>query len=288
MKVSYVAKAGFFTAAAGIVLSAFATGIRYDNTAVDARTIGLTLIFGSVSVTAVLFSITMTILSKKAKAVHKRRQADSDRANYERALAEAAEVEKRANALLESSYIEAESIPIELEHACDALARAQNEFVETAYGPFWDEAECAAELLAEATGKLRSIARSAQEYGTLLAEWRHNFPRYPVSIDALPDLAATAAAVQLVVRRGHTKYEFASIWEHRKGRKVYVGDFRSIGEAIADGATAVTEAFDEFSRSVPGSLDTTDVRMSDVARHSARVSELQQQLLKQLQGSKPG
>lgn len=237
---------------------------------------------GSVIVSSIVYGLMYGHASAKADARARQSQASADRRNREWAIAEAKTVAAKANSLLTISYSIAAGIPRKLEEACRLIARAQTEFTDRAYGPFWDATERAAELLSETTDDLRAITANAKAYEETLQGWQHNFPRFPIAINALPNPTDAAVAIRLTVRKGQTNYEFASIWEHRKTRKVLIGGFRTIGEAIVGAAETVADAYAELGRSVSFSLDNIDSRMMETARHTARVVDLQQRLLSEL------
>jgi hypothetical protein len=219
---------------------------------------------------------------RKAQADQRYWQERIDNDNRKKAEFEATATTTRLRDLLSGSYAAAAAIPKKLERACTAIERAELECDQKAYGPFWDATELAAELLSEILDHFRSIQKNAADYARELHGRNHNFPPFPVAIEALPNPAGVAAAVRLMVRRGQTNFEFATIWEHRKTRRVLVGGFHTIGDAITGAADALCEAYGDLGRSVSSSLDGMDMHIVETVRHTERVAELQNRLLKQL------
>jgi len=219
---------------------------------------------------------------RKAQAEQSYWQTRIDNDNRKKAEFEATSTTKLLCDLLSRSYTSAAAIPQKLEKACTAIEHAQEEYEEKAYGPFWDATELAAELLSEIVDHFRSIQKNAADYEGRLRGRNHNFPPFPVAVEALPNPAAVAAAVRLMVRRGQKNFEFATIWEHRKTRRVLVGGFQTIGDAITGAADAICEVYGDFGRAVSSSLDAMDMHLVETVRHTKRVADLQSSLLKQL------
>jgi cell division protein FtsL len=145
---------------------------------------------------------------------------------------EAQELTKRLNSLLESSSEASEPLPQKLSNARHSIQRAEIDYQENAYGPFWDAVQETANDLAFFSRTAKELSKHAHDYYSLLEGRKHTFPIFPVRLESLPDPLPVSQEFRRVVRMGQTNFEFANIWEHRRTRDVLIAGFQTLGDAV--------------------------------------------------------
>lgn len=130
----------------------------------------------------------------------------------------------------------------QLSAAQEHLVKADSEFNERAYSPFWDSIERSARCLAECVLTAQELPKELSSYYGLLEGRFHNFSHLPNYIEALPDPTSTIAEFERLVRMAQKDFEFAVIWEHRRTREaIMVGfGFATLGEAVG-GISSIAE-----------------------------------------------
>lgn len=153
----------------------------------------------------------------------------------------------------ESSKALASQLPVQLEVAARWLERAEREFRETAFSPFWDAVENSARELAAFKAMAEELSHNAARYHTQLAGRNHTFPPFPVQPDDIPDVSAVLRRFHAVVRMAQTNFQFSNIWEHRRTRGVLIAGFRTLGEAIGSLGATIEGSLAELQASLtPG------------------------------------
>lgn len=122
------------------------------------------------------------------------------------------------------------------------LARADVEFNQGAFAPFWDAVEGATSSIAAYRDLAALIERKAREYNSTLATRQHTFGRFPVDTSRFPAIANTLADYARTVRRGQTNIDFATIYEHRATRAVLIEGFGNLAAALHGISAAVVDA----------------------------------------------
>ena len=95
--------------------------------------------------------------------------------------------------LLSQAGTSAGGLPALLLVAESALDRAEQEFRDTAFAPFWDAVEEAARALARFHGTLEELTGNAKYDKTQMATLPSPPPPFHLGVRALPDASATAS-----------------------------------------------------------------------------------------------
>lgn len=167
---------------------------------------------------------------------------------------EAQALTQRARALLKASIETNGALPDSLGRAARALKEAEKEYADSAFDPYWSAVEEAAGSLAAFDRGVRRLSQNAQDYYELLNGRLHNFPVFPVRMEALPDPAPVVEEFRRVVRMGQTDFHFANIWEHRKTRQVLFEGFRNLGDAVNNLGGAIMVSFSSLETSISSGL----------------------------------
>lgn len=157
-----------------------------------------------------------------------------------------------------------ELLPKELEAAEKCLDKAEVEFADRAFAPFWDAVEEATERLARFTAVVREMQDDISRYTEMSRKYEGVPPRFPLarqSIERLRVGSATAKRLQAIVRRAQRDFQFATIYEQRKTNEILVAGFTNLANALNDMTWRITESIDNLTSSVDGMTSTLNASM---------------------------
>ncbi|MCY2995128.1 MAG: hypothetical protein NTY19_45800 [Planctomycetota bacterium] len=219
---------GFICAVLCIILLFALDSTTGGNTGSKLRWLMWVVLFGG-PIVGVLIRILREFMRQQAElmaqnaAEAQRREATASR---QRALA------GRLSTLLSQSTTSAGGLPALLFAAETALDRAEREFHDGAFAPFWDAVEDAANALARFSGTVDQLIGNAQSYKTHAAVLPSPLPPFRLGVHSLPDASGTATRMRGIVRQSQKNYQFASIYEQRKTNQLLVAGFSTLGQAI--------------------------------------------------------
>ena len=254
--------AGFFFAAT-IFGGVLAVGISaHMDSASVAVVAGISAVFVVIGLHSwVLFRITSK--KERAKAQEERRNVDSaNKTAISQAENEARYATTSLMTTFESSAVIASELPQCLSRAANSLQRAEQEYKDNAFSPFWDAVENAAQQLAVFNDKAKQISKSADQYYGGLNGRKHTFPSFPANSSNLPNPSSVLNELRRVVRMGQTNFQFANIWEHRRTREVMIAGFRTLGEAVNNLGSTVENAVYGLQQSI--STDTARLVQEEI------------------------
>ena len=101
---------------------------------------------------------------------------------------------------IDDSKRKAAQLPSLVVRAEAAVDRAEFEFNERAYVPFWSAIEEAAAALADYNAAVLSIGANAAAYASLSRQLRPPVPQYELGTDVLPSAARPVHRMQFLVR----------------------------------------------------------------------------------------
>jgi hypothetical protein len=142
----------------------------------------------------------------------------------------------------ESSATLAFECPRHLANAANWLRKAETEFKDNAFSPFWDAVENALQELAALSDKAKKASGLADEYYRSLNGRTHTFPAFPANDSNMPNPSSAVSDLRRIVRMGQTNFQFANIWEHRRTREVMIAGFRTLGDAVNNLGSTVENA----------------------------------------------
>lgn len=191
---------------------------------------------------------------------------------------EAARITSHAVALYKSSSDSFLSLPELLKRASESLDQAHSEYKHNAFGPFWDKVENAAGYLAAFNSKVAQLAQNADDYYASLKGRNHNFSSFPVRHESLPNPSSVIEEFNLLVRRGQTNFQFATIWEHRKTREALIAGFRTLGEAVNNLGVVIDNSISDLKSSISsdiaGLVEEQIMTRETIAEHAREQSSM--------------
>lgn len=179
--------------------------------------------------------------------------------------AEARQLTQRAGDALASSARLVSDLPAALEAARGWLRRAEAEFQERAFGPFWDALEKTASNLEVFRKGVTTVNQNADTFYKALEGHRHSFPSFGPRPEALPDPRPVVEDLQQLVRRGQTDFQFANIWEHRRTREVLIAGFRTLEDGISHLGYAISSSLSDLQSTLSSQL--AEIVEQQVALH---------------------
>jgi hypothetical protein len=238
----------------GCLLTAVALGLSValvpntQSTSVDFAVL-LSIEAGAIALTSYIYNI------------RKQAQVDTKKTEWMRLNIEACE--KKANGLaqqartaMESFYDGLRCLPDNLREADIFLRRAEDEFQEKAYAPFWDNIEQAAIRLGAFSSNMKQLESDASCYKNILIEQIHNFPPLSIQLGQIPNPNRQSDQFRRLVRMGQKNFDFATIWEHRKTQAVIEDGFLTLGEAVHNLGLTV----DDLSSRVTSTIEENSSR----------------------------
>lgn len=194
----------------------------------------------------------------REKQEYERRQQD-EREESRRKWMEQEKISLKS--IIISSENEFTKLPSLIENAEQHLNRAEYEFSDGAFAPFWDEIENATNNLAACRQNINQLTITTQNYDKRAKQLTVKVPDFKLPLGKLPDARPTAERLAKIVRKAQKNFHFATIYEQRKTNKLLYQGFRSLGDAIYSMGS-------EISSSLNGLSDTLNVSLNDLLESS--------------------
>lgn len=193
----------------------------------------------------------------------------------------------RLNNMLSGANSLVQELPDLLNNATKSLERAQYEFSDSAFSPFWDCIEKATKYLATFNNNIREIREHANNYYSILSNQKsHNFPSFFPEQAVVPDPTPVINELNTVVRPGLTNYQFANIWEQRKTQKILIRGFSTLGESISNMSSSIcssiTQIHDTLSSGTAQMIDQQVMSAESFERYSKNHVSLMEDQIKRL------
>lgn len=147
-----------------------------------------------------------------------------------------------------------ETMPPHLANAETWLDRAEVEFADGAFAPFWDSVEKAAYTLAWIDKDVRQTKDNSTQYIELIGKCGGNPPEFPLESATIAKLgegtAATAERMRAIVRKGQRNFQFATIFEQRKTNQILIAGFTNLAHALDQMSNQISASIAGLSSSL--------------------------------------
>lgn len=232
---------------AGLVITIWAI-IRY-------WTISVPIIAGIVIVSFVLAAINDTLRSKRqAKWERQRRLIDREKAKAEHEKQQI-ELHEHAGWLVSTAVKLRQSCSDHIRSADAALDRAEDEFTERAFAPFWDAVESAVNDLAQTDEAIRGIGEKRTSYQADVGKLDSLPPGFDVETASLSSVRGIAERMHGIVRQAQKDFQFSTIFEQRKTNQLLVYGFGTLASAIAEMGSRLEMSLSELGWALSDSTD---------------------------------
>ncbi|MBS1695763.1 MAG: hypothetical protein JST91_26500 [Actinobacteria bacterium] len=166
-----------------------------------------------------------------------------------------------------------ESLPDLLSNADAHISRAEFEFRDGAFSPFWEEIEQAAVSLGRFSEALETIEQSQRTYSAAVQVYAGAPPPFSVSRASVMAARASDNATQrlsVLVREAQRNYQFASIFEQRKTNHILVAGFKNLGDAIYNMASRISAGIAQLDRSITDASSTLNTHLRQISYDNER------------------
>ena len=143
-----------------------------------------------------------------------------------------------------------ELLPTLLKEAGAYLDRAEVDFAEGAFAPFWDSVQKAATVLGRFEQGLRSLGETSTQYSELVRKYDSTPPPFPLAQSSIARLNVSSAAslrMQAIVRNAQRNFQFSVIYEQRKTNQILVAGFLNLGQALHDMSSRITSSLEALA-----------------------------------------
>lgn len=173
--------------------------------------------------------------------------------------AEQAALRNSIEGIVRSCEKECASLPSAFQRASTWLKRAQAEYQERAYIPYWDAVEqVAVELAGYQTG-LDRIDHLARQYSDMAPRLQAPPPPFVIDPTCLADVGLVLDELRVSVRAAQKDHEFTSIFLQRQTNQILASGFGSLTNALHQLGDRLVSSFDELERSLVGFADASRV-----------------------------
>lgn len=135
------------------------------------------------------------------------------------------------------------------------LDKAEREFKEGVFAPFWDEVEHATNMLAAYHQGVNTIDSNAAEYTRRSSKLSVSMPRFNIPKGKLPDARPIAERLSNIVRKAQKDFQFATIYEQRKTNQLLYAGFGTLATAIDRMQNSIVDSLENLSTSLNTTLD---------------------------------
>jgi len=202
-------------------------------------------VFGTLAVIIIIATVIRMLYERRAAA----RQAGIAR---ELARAEAKRLQEvlrqEANQIISATQSQCQEINREAWAADAALDRAQAEFAERAFAPYWDAVEVCVNCLARIDTAVQEIDAARARFTDVASKLETPPPAFTVSFSDLPDVMGIAERMHSVVRLAQKDFEFATIFEQRKTNRLLVSGFGTLAWAVAEMGVRLQKSISRLGR----------------------------------------
>ena len=154
-------------------------------------------------------------------------------------------------------------LPIKIAAAENALVRAEKEFYERAFTPFWDAIEQAMGHLSEFDSGLKRIVSAAKQFKEESSKLSSG-PQLNIALKNLPDSISTVNKLNSIIRDAQKDFQFATIYEQRKTNKLLFWGFANLGEAIDGIAYTIERSVDELNDSMTYAITNNECNTKEL------------------------
>jgi DNA repair ATPase RecN len=157
--------------------------------------------------------------------------------------------------IITSSENEFNKLPNFIEDSKWYLDKAEDEFSDGIFAPFWDAIESATNSLAAYHQNIDQLTKKTQDYNKRANQLIEKVPEFKLPLGKLPDARPTAERLAKIVRKAQKDFHFATIYEQRKTNQLLYQGFRSLGEAIYSIESEISSSLDGLSNKLNVSLN---------------------------------
>jgi hypothetical protein len=245
--------------------------------------------FWYVTLALVAIGIAFYIVLQKRQAEDERRAAEERARAAEKAARAAAEWKRQEELKMQRSYLQQmtllnddslkalESVPGDLNAAEQLLDRAEMDFAESAFAPFWDLVEQATCTLGRFDDRVRQINTNSGKYIDLVRKYDGSAPVFALSSESVSKLKTasnTSQRMSRIVRQAQRNFQFSMIYEQRKTNQILVAGFRTLAHALDQMTWQITSSIDNLDRSVNAMSSALTESLTSIHAQTRQLSDI--------------
>lgn len=199
---------------------------------------------------AVLGAGVYYLVQENKKTLAREKAEEAERLRHE---AEQNSISKNFVELCTRSLGAFEAMPTHLLDAETLLDKAEVDFKERAFAPFWDSIQKATMRLGSFDDNVRVITYDSKQHGVLAQKFDSSPPKFPIVLESVQAMTAantTADRFNAIVRQAQRDFQFATIYEQRKTNQILVAGFQNLAQAIDGLGDRITSSIDNLTSEV--------------------------------------
>lgn len=150
--------------------------------------------------------------------------------------------------------------------ASSALDRAEGEFNERVFVPFWEAMGIAVKYLATFDGNLKAIISQRDAYTRLLPRIDERPKPFAIDVSVIPDAAEIASRMARMARTAHKDRDFAQVFGAWKTNELLIAGFSSIQDAMSNLSSNLTRSIHDLKWTLGDKLDEIAMEQRDQGR----------------------
>ena len=131
-----------------------------------------------------------------------------------------------------------------------AIDKAEEEFADGVFAPFWDAVEVTTTKLAEFEFIVQQVVQRSQDYNNARAKLLGPAPAFDFGLKVLPDATHASNRLKAIVRQAQKNPHFATIYELRKTNRILVEGFTNLGQALTEVGDRLESSMDTLRSSL--------------------------------------
>lgn len=214
-------------------------------------------------------------------------------AEQERAALSAVQAELRRRrgqlaTIAHAALLKFEELPQSLERAEAELDRAEAEFRDRAFDPFWSAIEGATQALATFSQDVGVIRSNAAAFLTMAGDAGVPQPQFPIGADAIKRLGVsgrTAERLRAIVGTAQRDFQFAQIYQLRRTNQILIAGFQSLSAALEGLDMTIGEGLSHLSGAVDQLATSTRLGCEAIATELADGNAVERERLEEARES---
>ncbi|MFH0908382.1 MAG: hypothetical protein V1929_06445 [bacterium] len=185
----------------------------------------------------------------------------------------------RLTTLSTSATSALDCIPDSITSANRALDKAEEEYAEGVFAPFWDAVEKALRYLTQYDVSVRVITESTTHFAETSKTLDSRPPTFIPERATIPDATATVERLRVIVRRAQKIPDFAKIYEMRRTNSLLVAGFANLGSAIDNMGFRIHDSINGLAQTLDSAMSSMSQQNADYYRESLSAIETMREQL---------
>ena len=179
----------------------------------------------------------------------------------------------RLTELSSSAKLALQDITDAISSANRALDRAEAEYEDGVFAPFWDAVESALKSLTRYNVNVQTISDSTSKYADASKSLESQPPPFIPNATPIPDATSIAIRLKSIVRKAQKAPDFAKIYEMRRTNSLLVAGFANLGSAIENMSDRINDSVNGLAQTLDSAITTMSQQNAEYYRESLSAIE---------------